>query len=110
MSSQVNQQFDNAIKEFTAIEKLQEVQKAKHEKEEIHLEDVEKQVVQVIEQVEIQEEVSAPLQQDKAGSPSMVQVEPAHHTQDHSPDHGAKSEKNDKSLIANGIEEIIQDV
>ena len=97
------------MKEFTAIEKLQQVQKAKHQKEEIHLEEVEEQVVQVIDQVENQE-LSAPLQEDKAGSPSMVQVEPAHQTQDHSPHNGAKSEKNDKSLIANGIEEIIQDV
>jgi hypothetical protein len=69
-SSEVNQQYEQALKEFTDIEKVQEVQKAKHQKEEIHIEQVEEQVVQVINIVEDQEIIiEASGNDEKAVSP-----------------------------------------
>lgn len=43
-------ELDKALKEFKRIELQEEVLHAKHEREEIHIEEADEQVVQVIEQ------------------------------------------------------------
>lgn len=55
---------------------------AKHEKEEIHIEEVEEQVLQVIEKAEQQDiviEASGDEINGKAVSPSMAEIEPEYH-------------------------------
>jgi hypothetical protein len=71
--------LENALKEFKQIEKQEEALLAKHEKEEIHIEEADQQVEKAIEQAAQQDIVLEGLgdnRNSKAVSPSMAEIEP----------------------------------
>ena len=71
--------MENALKEFKQIEKQEEALLAKHEKEEIHIEEADGQVEHAIEQAAEQDiiiEAKADQLNGKAVSPSMAEIEP----------------------------------